>query len=73
MIEILTGTDRPRKYWSDLKTKLSTEGYAELSGIFGQLKMTAQDGKNYNTDAANTEQMFRIIMLIPSPKAELYF
>jgi DNA-damage-inducible protein D len=70
VIEVLTGTNRARKYWSDLKKKLTTEGYAELSENIGQLKMLSADGKNYKTDAANTKTMLRLIMSIPSPKAE---
>src|SRR3989304_5781322 len=70
IVEVLTGTERPRKYWSDLKKKLSEEGYDELSEKIGQLKMQAADGKFYETDCANTEAMFRIIQSIPSPKAE---
>ena len=70
VIEILTETDRPRKYWSDLKKKLTTEGFNELSEKIGQLKMPASDGKNRLTDVANTEGVLRIIMSIPSPKAE---
>lgn len=69
VIEILTETDRPRKYWSDLKTKLKKEG-SELSQKLGQLKMQSADGKFYNTDVADTEQLFRLIQSIPSPKAE---
>lgn len=69
VIEILTGTDRPRKYWSDLKTKLKKEG-SELSEKIGQLKMESADGKFYKTDVADTEQLFRLIQSIPSPKAE---
>ncbi len=69
VIEILTGTDRPRKYWSDLKTKLHKEG-SELSDKIGQLKMAAEDGKLRMTDVADTEQLFRLIQSIPSPKAE---
>ncbi len=69
VIEILTGTDRPRKYWSDLKTKLKKEG-SELSEKIGQLKMQSADGKFYKTDVADTEQLFRLIQSIPSPKAE---
>ncbi|MGL4942183.1 MAG: BRO family protein [Thermoguttaceae bacterium] len=68
-IEILTETDRPRKYWSDLKTKLKNEG-SELSEKIGQLKMESPDGKMRLTDVANTEQLFRLIQSIPSPKAE---
>lgn len=69
VIEVLTGTDRPRKYWSDLKAKLKKEG-SELSEKIGQLKMTAPDGKMRLTDVADTEQIFRLIQSIPSPKAE---
>lgn len=69
VIEILTGTDRSRKYWSDLKAKLKKEG-SELSENIGQLKMEASDGKFYKTDVADTEQLFRLIQSIPSPKAE---
>ena len=69
VIEVLAGTDRGRKYWSDLKAKLKKEG-SELSEKIGQLKMTAPDGKMRLTDVANTEQLFRLIQSIPSPKAE---
>ena len=54
VIEILSGSPRPRKYWNALKTKLIDEGYAELSQNVGQLKMQAADGKNYQTDVANS-------------------
>lgn len=70
VIEALTGTERPRKYWSDLKTKLKKEGYDELSEKIGQLKMRATDEKMRSTDCANTETIFRLIQSIPSPKAE---
>lgn len=69
VIEALTGTDRPRKYWNDLKTKLKKEG-SELSEKIGQFKMAATDGKMRLTDVADTEQIFRLIQSIPSPKAE---
>ena len=69
IIEILTGTDRPRKYWNDLKTKLKAEG-SEVSEEIGHLKMQASDGKFYLTDAADTETMLRLIQSIPSPNAE---
>lgn len=69
VIEVLTGTDRPRKYWSDLKSKLKKEG-SELSEKIGQLKVQSSDGKFYQTDVADTEQLFRLIQSIPSPKAE---
>lgn len=70
VIEALTGTDRPRKYWSDLKSKLLSEGYLEVSEKIGQLKLEAIDGKMRYTDCSNTETMFRIIQSIPSSKAE---
>lgn len=69
VIEILTGSERPRKYWGDLKKKLKIEG-SELSEKIGQLKMKSSDGKYYKTDVADTEQLFRLIQSIPSPKAE---
>lgn len=69
VIEILTGTDRPRKYWADLKAKLLKEG-SEVSDKIGQLKMEASDGKQRSTDVADTEQLLRLIQSIPSPKAE---
>ncbi|MBI1869516.1 Bro-N domain-containing protein [Candidatus Gottesmanbacteria bacterium] len=70
VVKVLTGTDRQRKYWNDLKVKLVKEGYVELSEKIGQLKLESSDGKKYLTDCANTETIFRIIQTIPSPKAE---
>jgi DNA-damage-inducible protein D len=70
VIEVLTETDRSRKYWSDLKSKLIKEGFSEVSEKIGQLKLLAPDGKLRETDCANTENLFRIIQSIPSPKAE---
>ena len=55
VIEVLTGTDRPRKYWSDLKAKLKKEG-SQLSGKIGQLKMQSADGKFDKTDVADSNQ-----------------
>ncbi|MFA6459468.1 MAG: BRO family protein [Candidatus Paceibacterota bacterium] len=69
VIETLTKSDRPRKYWSDLKVKLYEEG-SELSDKIGQLKMQSSDGKYYLTDAADTEVLLRLIQSIPSPNAE---
>jgi hypothetical protein len=69
IIQVLTKTDRPRKYWNDLKIKLKKEG-SELSEKIGQLKMQASDGKYYLTDTADTETMLRLIQSIPSPNAE---
>jgi len=69
IVAILSGTDRPRKYWSDLKSQLSLEG-SELSEKIGQLKLMAKDGKKYLTDVADVEALLRIIQSIPSKKAE---
>ena len=69
IIQALTGNERPRKYWGDLKKKLNQEG-SELSDKIGQLKMLAPDGKYRLTDVANTETLLRLIQSIPSPKAE---
>ena len=70
VISVLTGTANPRRYWSDLKRKLKTEGANELYEKIVQLKMLSSDGKRYKTDVTNTEQLLRIIQSIPSPKAE---
>ena len=69
IIGVLIQNDRPRKYWSDLKTKLKQEG-SQLSEKIGQLKMIASDGKYYLTDVLDTENVLRLIQSIPSPKAE---
>ncbi|MCX6810557.1 MAG: Bro-N domain-containing protein [Candidatus Berkelbacteria bacterium] len=69
IIEVLTGSDRSRKYWSDLKKKLADEG-SEVSENIGQLKLLAPDGKMRETDCGNTETIFRLIQSIPSPKVE---
>ena len=70
IVEVLTGSNIPKQYWSDLKRKLAKEGYSELYDKIVQLKLVAADGKNYGTDCANSETMFRIIQSIPSPKVE---
>ncbi|RKY23742.1 MAG: phage antirepressor protein [Planctomycetota bacterium] len=70
IVEALTDSGRPRKYWSDLKKKLINEGYNEVSEKIGQLKLVSADGKSRTTDCADTETLFRIIQSIPSPKAE---
>lgn len=70
VIKILSGSDNPRRYWSDLKRKLKNEGAVELYENIVQLKMKAPDGKMRKTDVATTEQLLRIIQSIPSPKAE---
>jgi len=65
VIRILTGNERPRKYWNDLKTKLKQEG-SEVSEKIGQLKMIAPDGKMRLTDVADTETALRLINPISS-------
>ncbi len=70
VVEILTESSIPKRYWSDLKKKLVSEGVSEAYDKIVRLKMTASDGKKRATDCANTEGMFRIIQSIPSPKAE---
>jgi hypothetical protein len=69
VIAVLTDSPNPRKYWSVLKTRLKTEG-SQLTTNCSQLKMQSADGKFYKTDVADTEQLFRLIQSIPSPKAE---
>lgn len=71
VMEAVTETDRPRQYWSDLKSQLSEkEGFSELYEKIVQLKMPSPDGKKYITDAVNVETLFRIVQSIPSKKAE---
>ena len=69
VVEILTDSPRPRKYWNALKSKLKDEA-SELSQKVGQLKMKSSDGKKYLTDVIDTENLLRLIQSIPSPKAE---
>ena len=69
VIAILTDSPNPRKYWSVLKTRLKAEG-SQLATYCSQLKIQSADGKFYLTDVADTEQLFRLIQSIPSPKAE---
>lgn len=71
IVEVLTGSPNPRRYWSNLKIQLSEkEGFVQLYSKTVQLKLESSDGKKYETDTANTETVFRIIQSIPSPKAE---
>jgi prophage antirepressor-like protein len=69
VVEVLTDSPSPRKYWSVLKNRLLKEG-SQLTTNCSQLKMLSRDGKFYKTDALDTEQLFRLIQSIPSPKAE---
>ena len=69
VIEILTGSSIPKRYWSDLKKKLTTEG-SQLYENIVQLKFESTDGKKYATDCLDTPNLLRLIQSIPSPKAE---
>jgi len=69
VVGILTDSVNPQAYWRKLKQRLKEEGNETVTNCHG-LKMTAADGKMRMTDVANTEQMFRLIQSIPSPKAE---
>jgi hypothetical protein len=69
VIAVLTESPNPRKYWSVLKTRLKAEG-SQLATNCSQLKMKSADDKFYFTDVADTEQLFRLIQSIPSPKVE---
>ena len=69
VIQILTDSTIPKRYWTDLKKKLNNEGSEAYDKIV-QLKMLAEDGKNRLTDTADTETLLRLIQSIPSPKAE---
>ncbi|MBN2127061.1 MAG: Bro-N domain-containing protein [Candidatus Diapherotrites archaeon] len=70
VIWALTESNNPRRYWSDLKIKLTNEGAYELYDKIVQLKLVSSDRKKYETDCVNTESAFRLIQSIPSPKAE---
>ncbi|MBI4139881.1 Bro-N domain-containing protein [Candidatus Woesearchaeota archaeon] len=69
VIEVLTDSSIPRRYWSDLKIKLKEEGFEMYEKIV-QLKLLSSDGKRYDTDCADTELLLRLIQSIPSKKAE---
>lgn len=69
IVGILSESDNPRRYWSDLKRKIANEG-SELYDKIVQLKLASSDGKFYKTDAGDTRQILRITQSIPSKKAE---
>lgn len=69
VVGVLADSVDARKYWNKLKQRLKEEGNETVSNC-RQLKMKAADGENRLTDVADTEQLFRIIQSIPSPKAE---
>lgn len=70
IVAALTNSENPRDYWYKMKIRVKNEDGAELSTFCRQLKLEAPDGKLRETDCANTENIFRIIQSIPSPKAE---
>lgn len=72
VIEVLTDSTQPSKYWTAMKVRVQIEGGFQLSTICRQLKLEASDGKKYKTDCADTEGLFRIIQSIPSQKAESF-
>ena len=69
IVEALTESPNPRKYWSVLKTRLKKEG-SEVATNCSQLKLQAVDGKFYKTDCMTTKNILRLVQSIPSPKAE---
>lgn len=69
VVSVLTGSTIPKRYWSDLKIKLNNEG-SEVYEKIVRLKLLSSDGKMRETDAADTETLFRLIQSIPSPNAE---
>jgi DNA-damage-inducible protein D len=69
VIEILTDSSIPKRYWSDLKKKLTKEG-SQLYEKIVQLKFEAADRKKYDSDCLETKDLLRLIQSIPSPKAE---
>lgn len=69
VVAVLTESENPNNYWKVLKNRLKKEG-SQLVTNCNQLKMPSSDGKKYKTDCMNTEQLFRLIQSIPSPKAE---
>lgn len=70
VVGALTDSPDPKRYWSVLKSRIKKEGGGEPTTICSTLKMPASDGKMRLTDVADTEQLFRLIQSIPSPKAE---
>jgi len=69
MVAALTGSSIPKRYWSDLKSRLEEEGFEPYDEIV-QLKMIAEDGKLRTTDCVNLKNALRLVQSIPSPKAE---
>jgi hypothetical protein len=70
VVGLLTDSAQPRRYWTDMKRRLQDEGFREVYAKCVQLKMRARDGKQYPTDAGDSETLLRIVQSVPSPKAE---
>ena len=70
VIEVLTDSPTPSKYWGKVKNRMKEETLNDLSPNWGKLKLKGLDGKYYKTDCANTDGIFRVVMSVPSPKAE---
>jgi DNA-damage-inducible protein D len=70
VIEVLTDSPTPSKYWEKVKKRMKDETLKDLSPNWGKLKLKGLDGKSYPSDCANTEGILRIVMSVPSPKAE---
>ncbi len=71
IIAVLTESKNPKRYWSDLKSKLSSEeGFSQVYDKIVRLKIVAPDGKKRETDCTDVETILRIIQSVPSPKAE---
>ncbi len=71
VIAVLTNSTAPRQYWVDMKRRMGdSEGWTQLQANILQLKLASRDGKRYNTDAADTATILRVVQSIPSPNAE---
>ena len=70
VVEVLTGSNKPRDYWYEMKQRVEGTDGIQLSTLCRQLKLESSDGQRYLTDCASTESLLRIIQSIPSPKAE---
>jgi hypothetical protein len=73
VIEAVVGTPSPSNYWTKHRSRMAqTEGMGDLLERIEKIKLPGRDGREYMTDAANVETIFRIIQSIPSPKAEQF-
>ncbi len=72
VVAVLTDSKNPRDYWYRVKKRMIEDEKSQLSTFCRQLKLVSSDGKKYNTDVADMQDIFRIIQSIPSPKAESF-